>query len=83
MGTFGDNSNGHIEGIEIIDNNSSSNIKNVLFVKGHEHSLFSISQLYAKGMKFIFESMSCQAVDIKSNKIVFIGPRQRNIYIVH
>ena len=52
--TFGDNSKGQIKGIGTIGNNSSSNIENVLFVKGLKHNLLSISQLCDKGMKVIF-----------------------------
>ena len=63
--TFGDNSKGQIKGIRTIGNNSSSNIENVLFVKGLKHNLLSISQLCDKGMKVIFESINCQVVDVK------------------
>ena len=81
--TFGDNSKGQIKGIGTIGNNSSSNIENVLFVKGLKHNLLSISQLCDKGMKVIFESMNCQVVNVKTNKIVFVGHREGNVYIVH
>ena len=81
--TFGDNSKGHIEGIGSIGNKSSTLIENVLLVGGLKHNLLSISQLCDKGHKVIFESMCCQVINIKTNKLVFIGHRQGNIYVVH
>ena len=81
--TFGDNSKCHIEGLCSIGNNSSTHIENVLLVGGLKHNLLSISQLCDKGHKIIFESMCCQVINVKTNKLVFIGHRQGNVYIVY
>ena len=34
-----------------------------------------------KGCKVVFESSKCEVIDIKYNKIIFIGHRQGNIYM--
>ena len=81
--TFGDNSKGHIEGIGSIGNNSSTHIENVLLVGDLKHNLPSISQLCDKGHKVIFESMCCQVINVKSNKLILIGHRQGNVYVVY
>ena len=80
---FGDNSKGHIEGISCISNNSSTLIRNVLLVGGLKHNLLNISQLCDKGHKVIFESMFCQVINVKTNKLVFISHRQGNVYVVY
>ena len=36
-----------------------------------------------KSHKVIFESMSCQVINVKTNKLVFIGHRQGNVYVVY
>ena len=41
--TFGDNSKGHIKGIDSIGNNSSTYIENILLVSGLKHNLLNIS----------------------------------------
>ena len=81
--TFEDNSNGQIEGIGFIGNNSYTNIKNVLLVRYLKHIFLNISQLCDKGLKVIFESMGCKVIDVKTNKLIFIGYRQENIYVVY
>ena len=81
--TFGDNSKGQIEGIGTIGNKSSIFIENVLLVNGLKHNLLSISQLCDKGFKIIFECMNCHVIDVKTNKVIFIGHRQGNVYVVY
>ena len=73
--TFRGNSKGYIEGISCIGNNSSTLIENILLVGGLKHNLLSISQLCDKGHKVIFENMCCQGINVKTNKLVFIGHR--------
>ena len=65
--TFGDNSKGKIEGINIIGNKFSISIENVLLVNGLKHNLFSISQLCDKGYKVVFECLNCHVIDVKTN----------------
>ena len=54
-----------------------------MLVGGLKHNLLSISQLCDKGHKVIFESMCCQVINVKTNKLVFIGHRQGNVYVVY
>ena len=70
--TFGDNSKCHIEGLCSIGNNSSTYIENVLLVSGIKHNLLSIIQLCDKGHKVIFESMCCQVINVKTNKLFLL-----------
>ena len=78
--TFGDNSKGKIISIGSVDNNSTTSIKNVLFVKGLKYNLLSISQLCDKGCKVVFESSKCDVTDINSDKTILTGYIQGNIY---
>ena len=81
--TFGDNSKGQIEGIGSIGNHSSILIENVLLVDGLKHNLLSISQLCDKGFYVSFDKSGCKIIDIESNRIMLIGHRIGNIYMVH
>ncbi|KAK8608159.1 hypothetical protein V6N13_023590 [Hibiscus sabdariffa] len=81
--TFGDNSKGHIEGIGSIGNHSSILIDNVLYVNGLKHNLLSISQLCDKGFNVLFDASGCKIIDIETNRIVLVGHRIGNIYMVH
>ena len=81
--TFGDNSKGQIKGIGYTRNKSSTYIENVLLVKSLKHNLLSISQLCDIGHKVIFECMSCQVIDVKTNKLIFNGHHQGNVYVVY
>ena len=81
--TFGDNSKWHIEEIGSIGSNSSTHIENVLLVNGFKHNLLSINQLCDKGHKVIFECMSCQVIDVKTNMLVSIRYRHGNVNVVY
>ncbi|CAL0335108.1 unnamed protein product [Lupinus luteus] len=54
--TYGNNNKGKILGVEKIGNASQTIIKNKLYMEGLEHNLLSISQLFNKGSKVIFDS---------------------------
>ncbi|KAK5825341.1 hypothetical protein PVK06_020164 [Gossypium arboreum] len=68
--TFGDNFKGLIEGIGFIGINSSTFIKNVLYVNGLKHNLLNISQLCDNRFKVILEFNGCKVVDIVNNRIL-------------
>jgi len=53
--TYDDNNKGKIFGSGVISNEASFNIHNVLLVEGLKHNLISISQLFDKGYKVVFE----------------------------
>ena len=74
--TFWDNSKRKIIGIGSVGKNFSTSIESVLLVKGLKHNLLSISQLYDKGCKVVFESSKCEVIDINSKKTILIGHRQ-------
>ena len=67
--SFGDNSKGVIREIGIIDNNSYTQIKNVLLVENLKYNLLSISQLCDKGYRVVLNQihvMSSIHLQIKS-----------------
>ena len=80
--TFGDNAKGKIIGKGKVGKNSFPTIDNVLLVDGLKHNLLSISQLCDMGNKVIFESSHCIIKNEKENKILFLGHRHENIYLV-
>ena len=80
--TFRDNGKGRTIGHDSIGNNSSSLIENVLLVDGLKHNLLSISQLCDKGFKVIFESSHCIIKDSQNDKIIFMGHRNENVYLL-
>ena len=55
-------------------------IENVALVDDLKHNLLSISQLYDKGLRVIFDG-TCD-VDKKNNSCVFSDFRENNIYII-
>ena len=69
---FGDNSKSVIRGIGTIDNNSYTQIKNVLFVKNLKYNLLSISQLCDKGYMVCFVSNACHVINSTINQIIYI-----------
>nr|XP_027186842.1 uncharacterized protein LOC113784780 [Cicer arietinum] len=78
---YGDNNKGKILGIGDIGNESTTVIKDVLYVKDLKHNLISISQLYDKGFQVSFTSQSC-IIEHKENKdIRLVGNRINNIYM--
>ena len=64
IGNYGDvsfvaNSKGKILGVGIVVINSSTIIENVCLVENLKHKLLSISQLYDKGHRVIFDKSNC------------------------
>ena len=66
--TFGDNSNGVIQGIGTIRNTFQFQI---LFVEGLMHDLLSISHLCDRGFRICFDAHTCHIIDSSTNKIVY------------
>ena len=69
--TFGDNSKRAIQRIETIDNNSQTQIKHVLYVKGLKHNLLSISQLCDKSFRVCFDAHACHMIDLNTKSFTF------------
>ena len=65
--TFGDNNKGKVIGIGSVGNPNKPIIDNVLLVNGLKHNLLSISQLFDKGYKIVFEKESCLIYDWFNN----------------
>ena len=80
--TFGGNDKGHIIGIDKIWITPSIFIENVLYVRGLKHNLISISQLYDKGFKVLFEASLCIVTNPIDDSTIFIRYRQGNVYII-
>nr|XP_012575063.1 uncharacterized protein LOC105852845 [Cicer arietinum] len=79
---YGDNNRGKIIGIGDIGNESTTVIKNVLYVEGLKHNLLSISQLCDKGFQVSFSSQSCIIEHKDDKNIKLIGDRINNIYML-
>ena len=67
--TFGDDAKGKIIGIGNIKIGSSPLIENVILVEGLKHNLLSISELYDKGFKVVFDDFTC---DVLEKKQIFV-----------
>ena len=80
--SFGDNSKGKILGIGNVGKVSSTLIENVCLVENLKHNLISISQLCDKGYKVIFDKFSCVIENSCDGKILFVGNRCGNVYII-
>jgi len=80
--TYGDNNKGRILGCGDVVNGSSITIHNVLLVDGLKHNLVSISQLCDQGHKVIFEPNYCSICESKSDKLMLVGKRVDNIYML-
>ena len=82
MVTFEDNGKEKIIDIGNIGITPSICIENILLVDGLKHNLLSISQLYDKGYKVVFESFMCIITSPFDDSTRFIGHRYGNIYMI-
>ena len=80
--TFRDDSKGTIIGIGNIKIGTSPLTENVVLVDGLKYNLLSISQLYDRGLKFIFVESSYNIYDCKTNECILTRFRENNIYII-
>ena len=80
--TYGDNNRGRILGKGNVGTKGSTLIEHVLYVEGLKHSLLSISQLCDKGYHINFETNKCTISNETSGKVLFIGKRVNNIYLL-
>jgi hypothetical protein len=78
--TFIDNIKRKVKGIGNIQNYPI--IEHVLLVDRLKYDLLRISQLYDKDNGVIFKSLHFLVTHIIENKIIFIGKRLKNIYII-
>ena len=80
--TFGDNQEGKIIGKGTIGNDSSTLNETVLLVEGLKQGLLSISQLCDKGFRVIFDKNNCIIENVSDRKVLFVGNRDDNVYII-
>ena len=73
--TFGDNSKGHIVGIDKIQITPLTFLENVLYVRVLKYNLISFSQLCAKDFKVLFEASLCIVTNPFDDSIIFIRHR--------
>ena len=81
--TFRDDSKGTIIGIGNIKIGTSPLIENVVLVDRLKHNQLSISQLYDRGLKVVFNESSCKIFDCKTNDSILTGFRENNVYIIN
>ena len=48
-----------------------------------KYNLLHISQLYDKGYRIIFDSSKCKIEYITSNKVLFLGSQNNNVYTIN
>ncbi|XP_073220716.1 uncharacterized protein [Cicer arietinum] len=70
---YGDNNKGKILGAGDIGSESTTIIKDVLYVKGLKHNLLSISQLCDKGYQVYFTSHTCTLEHKEDDSLKLIG----------
>ena len=51
-------------------------------VDGLKHNLCSISQLCDKGFRIIFDKNNCIIENVSDRKVLFVGNRDNNVYII-
>ena len=80
--TFGDSKKGKIIGKGNIGNDSGTLIENVLLVDDLKQDLLSISQLCDKYFRVIFDKNNCIIENVSDIKVLFVGNRDNNVYII-
>ena len=80
--SFGDNLKGKIIGIGNVGDVSSTLIENVCLVENLKYNFLSISQLYDKGYRVIFDNSKCIIENACDGKILFVGNRCVNVYTI-
>ncbi|XP_058002298.1 uncharacterized protein LOC131179464 [Hevea brasiliensis] len=80
--TFADNGKGKIVKIGKIAKENSHILDKVLLVDGLKHNLLSVSQLRDKGCRVIFEFKSYFVSKMCDNKMLFVGERVENNYVI-
>ncbi|WVZ69168.1 hypothetical protein U9M48_018001 [Paspalum notatum var. saurae] len=80
--TFGDNSNGKVEGLGKIEISSEYSISNVLLVDSLNFNLLSVGRLCDLGFQCLFKPNKVIVSKIDGGKEVFKGFRHNNLYVV-
>ena len=80
--TFGENSKDKIISLSKAGKNLSSYIDDVILVEGLAYNLLSISQLYDKGHKVLFDTKACTIFQPNNKLIKFTEKRVNNMYMI-
>jgi len=80
--TYGDNNKGKILRRGTIGDKNTFLIHDVLFVEGLKHNILTISQLCDKGYQVTFKPNMCEIRLTKSQKVLLIGKRNNNVYLL-
>ena len=80
--TFGENSKEKIISSRKVSKNLSSCIDDVILVEGLAYNLLSISQLYDKGHKVLFDTNACTIFQPNSEVVKFTEKRVNNMYMI-
>src|SRR5881628_2550364 len=81
--TFGDNNQCKVIAIGNVGQGKNRLIENVLLVDGLKHNFLSISQLFDKGYKVLFDNNACHLYDLDMTNIIAKGYRKNNIYMIN
>jgi len=57
-------------------------IENIILIEGLKHNLVSISQLYDKDLKVVFDDFTCDILDKKTNTCVLFDFCENNVYMI-
>ena len=81
--TFSDSKVGKIVWIGKIDKDPSKSLEHLYLVEGLKFNLLSISQLWDKGNKVIFNLSHCIVQNVHDKSVVLYGPRIDNVYAIN
>ena len=69
--------------LELLCNNSHTQIKTMLLVENLKYNLLSISQFCDKRYRVCFEANACHVINSNTNQIIYIGKRHENVYVIY
>ena len=80
--TFGDNSNGKVQGLGKIAISNDHSISNVLYVVSLSFNLLSVRQLCDLGFQCLFSEKEVVVSKKDDEQVIFKGFRYNNLYLV-
>lgn len=72
---------GEITGISKISKSFSQDIENMYCMNRLNYNLLSVSQIYDRANKVLFDSTQCLITNVRSGEIILKGKRYHNVYI--
>jgi hypothetical protein len=80
--TFGDNSNGKVQGLDKVAISNDLSISNILLVAPLSFNLLSVGQLCDLGLQCLFTPTEVVVSKMDDESMVFKGFRYNNLYLV-